>query len=176
MHIEGILFHQINGNGPFSGKNGILGLVHFSIVRPYQSIVYGIPDGNIICCRCKFCLLVKIQTVPRYYSIIIVYSGIFNSVSVFNFGVIESTFAIHFIGFPGDGGRTVQISIFGLGIIIQLFGNQIEFRVHKVHTLQELGFFKLCKVASNFTGKGVGGINYGSVMFIESLLFFPVEP
>lgn len=119
--------------------------MHFGVVCPNHSIVDGVRDLDIVGGRSKFLELIEIQAVALDDFIIVINTSVFDTVALFNLGVVEAALAIDFIFLSRDRGRAVHIGVFGSGVIVQLLRIDDVIRVVDVYIALKLVLFGVIK-------------------------------
>ena len=175
VHVQRVLFHQTDGNRSFGGKNRIFGFVHFGVVCPNHSIVDGVRDLDIVGGRSKFLELIEIQAVALDDFIVVINTGVFDTVALFNLGVVEAALAIDFIFLSRNRGRAVHIGVFGSGVVVQLLRIYDVIRVVDMYIALKLVLFWGHKVGAHLAGQHIGRVNYLTSRVVIGLLLFPIK-
>src|SRR5690625_3553236 len=86
----------------FSNNNGIVVSVYLCIMSYNFTSVYTVVYSNVVCSRCEIVISIKIYTIAIKYTVIVVYTSIFNKVSVALSGLKKASFGIHLAILTGD--------------------------------------------------------------------------
>ena len=120
MDVYRISFLEAYGNCSFGDKNRIFLSVNLRIMTPNNTLIGSIYYFNVVGCRSKTFISIKVNAISVECPTLVIYFRIFNKIASVFSGVVKTTFTIYSTRVAYYGGRTVEVACSCLRIKIKL--------------------------------------------------------